>query len=159
MNGPLLIKNLRVRGYTQTIETTTGRKSLGILPHVTQFVSHPITNLFGLPVPMLDLPIRETPDVPWDPIEKWAGVEKFKQKDAKDDTAAIQAAIDSGATTVYFPHRNYKISATIFIRGNVPGDVFLEDVCSNPFTSWQFGRQHVWARQFNVENQGTHVLN
>lgn len=39
------------------------------------------------------------------------------------------------------------------------GDVFLEDVVSNPFHNWKFGRQNVWARQFNVENEGTHAVN
>jgi hypothetical protein len=36
------------------------------------------------------------------------------------------------------------------------GDLFLEDVCGGPFV---FRKQNVWARQFNVENDGTHVLN
>ena len=40
-----------------------------------------------------------------------------------------------------------------------PGDLFLEDVCSNPSTSWRFGKQNVWARQLNVENEGTHIVN
>ncbi len=39
------------------------------------------------------------------------------------------------------------------------GDLFLNDVCSNPFTNWRFAGQSVWARQLNVENQGEHVSN
>lgn len=37
------------------------------------------------------------------------------------------------------------------------GPVFLEDVCSNPQRGWEFRGTDLWARQFNVENQGTHV--
>ncbi len=149
---------------------------------------------------------------------------ELKVTDGQDDTAGIQAAIDSGATTVYFPRGTYTVSKTVFIRGNVrrligteatvnvliedgtpgfrlvdgtsptvvferlgsgetrstflehassrtlvlrdaetgrlkgtgTGDFFLENVVGG---AMEFGRQNVWARQLNVENEGTHVLN
>jgi hypothetical protein len=39
------------------------------------------------------------------------------------------------------------------------GDLFLEDVCSNPSSDWRFGKQNVWARQLDVEYEGLHVEN
>ena len=153
---------------------------------------------------------------------------EIKMGDGEDDTRYIQAAIDSGATTVYFPngkHNNYRVSDTVFLRGAVrrltsaqasvianppdgkpgfkfvdgtypvvqwdrggngfgssglffehassrtlvlkslqfgsyissgTGDLYIEDVVGGPFT---FNHQNVWARQFNVENSGTHVTN
>ena len=36
------------------------------------------------------------------------------------------------------------------------GDVFIEDVGGG---NWRFGKQNIWARQFNVENAGTHITN
>ena len=39
------------------------------------------------------------------------------------------------------------------------GDVFIEDLCSNPQAGIRIGKQQVWARQLNPENEGTHVLN
>ncbi len=36
------------------------------------------------------------------------------------------------------------------------GEVFLEDVCGDDF---KFHKQYVWARQLNIENQGTHLTN
>ena len=36
-----------------------------------------------------------------------------------DDAAAIQAAIDSGKTTVYLPFGNYFIGSEIIVRSNV----------------------------------------
>jgi hypothetical protein len=47
------------------------------------------------------------------------------------------------------------------VSGNMTGsgDVFIENVVSNPAQSWTFNRQNVWARQFNVENAGTHITN
>lgn len=39
------------------------------------------------------------------------------------------------------------------------GDLFLEDICSNPWTWFEFYGGNVWARQLNPENDGTHILN
>jgi len=39
------------------------------------------------------------------------------------------------------------------------GDLFLEDVVSNPSGFFEFHGGNVWARQFNIENSGTHVIN
>jgi hypothetical protein len=39
------------------------------------------------------------------------------------------------------------------------GTLFIEDVCSNPSTFFVFHEGQVFARQLNVENQGTHILN
>jgi len=41
-------------------------------------------------------------------------------------------------------------------RNSGTGALFIEDVVG---ADWRFRNQPVWARQFNVENKGTHVLN
>lgn len=167
--------------------------------------------------------------MPWDdPETAWENVGSYgaKPNDGQDDTAAIQAAIDSGKTTVYFPVGTYNVTKTILIRKNVrrligteatvevpktvnpgfkvvdgknpivvferigsgynatptlenassrtlvirdatnvsgnmtgTGDVFIENVVSNPWQTWTFNNQNIWARQFNVENAGTHITN
>ncbi|MCY3019510.1 MAG: glycosyl hydrolase family 28-related protein, partial [Planctomycetota bacterium] len=166
----------------------------------------------------------------------WVAPQKFGAKaDSKQDaSAALQQAIDSGATTVYLPRGDYQIGNTVVIRGSVrriigckawlcpakplsgeakplfrfedgkepvvvmeeidsdfssgkffflenvatrtlvlarlginfqgadayhgsgSGPVFIEDVVGRFF---RFKNQTVWARQFNVEGDGTHVLN
>ena len=225
-DGGLYVRNLITTGYATAITNTTGSRQCAVGPKVAEFISAPVVSLFPSPPHALGLPIEETPEVPWDKLTKWANVEKFKQPGDKDDTAGIQAAIDSGAATVYFPHRAYKISNTILVRKNVQrligctatvevpegvspgfklvagskpvvvferidsgytksvtlenasdralvvkdctnvcgnmtgeGSIYIENVCSNPFTNWTFAKQKVWARQFNVENQGTHIRN
>jgi hypothetical protein len=47
------------------------------------------------------------------------------------------------------------------VSGNMTGtgDVFIENVVSNPSQSWIFNKQRVWARQLNAENEGTHIKN
>lgn len=226
----LLVRNLTTSGYQFAIENDDN-----ILngPSISEFVSGNIKSLFTTPTKTLNLPIRETPEVPWDdPIKTpWANVVSFGAipDDGKDDSAAVQRAIDSGRTTVYFPNGTYDLRETVLVRNNVrrvigtearvivgtesnqtytgfkmvdgtspvvvferfeggyyqnptfenasartivirhssnvsgnmtgSGDVFLEDVVSNPFSSWTFNKQNIWARQFNVEVQGTHITN
>ena len=80
---------------------------------------------------MLNLPVKELPELPWESdFSKWADVTKFGANpyDDEDDAPAIQAAIDSGATVVFFPQAvgepkkkkpAYIFGSTIVLRGNV----------------------------------------
>ncbi|MBE9228700.1 glycoside hydrolase family 55 protein [Phormidium sp. LEGE 05292] len=221
----LLVRNTQTSGYQSAI-LDGDTKQVG--PNITEFVSGKVMSLFPSPMRTLNLPIRETPDVPWDDPTSWANVVSFgaKSNDDRDDTAAVQKAIDSGKTTVYFPNGTYHLRGTVVVRNNVrriigteanvivgtqsdqtypgfkmvegkspvvvferfqggyfgnptvenassrtivirhsldvsgnmtgSGDVFLEDVGGS---NWKFNKQNIWARQFNVENQGTHITN
>ena len=190
-------------------------------PNITEYFSHPATSPFGGPAKSLRLPVQETPDVPWDDPKTWAMADMFGADPTgqKDSSAAIQKAIDSGATTVFLPGF-YALEKPIVIRGKVrrllgtgawidyngkskpdiivadgnekvvviehfaninggveirtdrtvvirsvgtyithkgKGPLFLEDVATGGL-KFQPG-QKVWARQLNVENEGTHVRN
>lgn len=191
-------------------------------PRIAEYFSHSATSPFGAPAKSLRLPIEETPDVPWDDPKTWAVVDKFGADPTgqKDSSAAIQKAIDSGATTVFFPGF-YAMEKSVIVRGKVrrllgtggwidyaakskpdfviadgdaklvvieyfapigggieiatdrtvvvrsvqcrritlkrKGPLFLEDVTTDDL---QFKKdQQVWARQLNVENEGTHITN
>ncbi len=126
LEGTMLARNIKTSGYKQAIENKTGGAPSGSKKgvdgaNVDFFVNKAPSNLFGGAVKPLNLPIKETPIVPWDAIGDWAGAQQFgaKEGDGQDDSAAIQKAIDSGATTVYLPRGNYNIGDTIVIRGNV----------------------------------------
>jgi len=217
--GRLFTRGIRTGGYERAI------KSQSEVPapdgaEIKEYISHKAASPFGAPAQSLNLPVRETPDVPWDDPTKWAIVDAFGADPTgrKDSSAAIQKAIDSGATTVFFPGA-YSIQSPVTVRGKVrrllgsgnwldytakskpdliiadgetpvvvlehfapinggvevttartvvfrsvetrvtfkaKGDVFLEDFCSHGPV---FQGQKVWARQLNVENQGTHVTN
>jgi Pectate lyase superfamily protein len=221
----LLVRNLKTSGYQAAIQNSD-KTEVG--PKIAEFRSS-VVNQFPSPKQTLNLPMKETPDVPWDEVKTaWANVGSYgaKPNDSQDDTAAIQAAIDSGKTTVYFPVGTYNLTKTILIRKNVrrligteaivdvpktvnpgfkvvagknpivvferigsgynptptlenassrtlvirdatnvsgnmtgSGDVFIENVVSNPWQTWTFNNQNIWARQFNVENSGTHITN
>lgn len=78
----------------------------------------------------LGLPIRETPAVAIAPPDQWVSPQDFaievvpgiwsgRPNDDVDDTRAIQAAIDSGASTVYLPNGTWTVDETVELRGNV----------------------------------------
>ncbi|MGQ9588772.1 MAG: glycosyl hydrolase family 28-related protein, partial [Planctomycetota bacterium] len=233
----IVVRNLRTKGYRVAIEHRAedgAREVTG--PDVETFLSKPAVALFGDPAGALGLPVRETPELPWDPVEEWVSPRRFGASpgDGAADAEAIQKAIDSGATTVYLPRGEHRIDRTVSIRGKVrrllgckavlvpagplrgeakpllsfedgeapvvsvewidtdfsggpywflehaskralvlrrlginfqaaeayrnsgTGDLYIEDVVGRWF---RFRGQSVWARQFNVEGDGTHVLN
>jgi Pectate lyase superfamily protein len=224
-DSSLFARNITTPGYGTTIQNNAGSRQNVPSGLVKEFVSHPIISLFPTPLKSLNLPIQETPEVAWDPLSQWVSPTHFgaRPNDNQDDTAAIQAAIDSGKTTLYFPNGKYNISRSIFIRGNIrriigleanisgkgvfqfidglspvvvierldglgsgivhdssrtlvlsstglgntsskgtsytskgKGNLYIEDVVGGP---WTFNNQKVWARQFNVENTGTKIVN
>lgn len=235
-DAPLSARDLQTSGYKLALAARVEEKRDLAGPNIPLFLSKPAASLFGKPGPPLNLPIRETPEAPWDKLSDWIAPQKFGAKAGSENDAsgAIQQAIDSGATTVYLPRGNYQIGHTITIRGNVrrilgckanlnivaplsgqaepvfrfvagsqpavtiegintdfssgpfffvednaartlvlrrlainfqgadafhghgPGMVFIEDVVGRYF---RFARETVWARQFNPEGDGLHVLN
>jgi hypothetical protein len=191
-------------------------------PNVGEYCSHTSTSLFGSVPGSLRLPVKETPVSEKDAPGLWAVVDRFGADPTgnQDSSAAIQRAIDSGATTVFLPGF-YNLTQPIRLRGKVSrllgtgawidyssnskpdiiiedgaspvvtiehiahisggirintkrpvilrsigvrsvdcrtnGDVFFEDVTTDDL---RFNPgQNVWARQLNVENEGTHLSN
>lgn len=70
----------------------------------------------------LRLPIEESPEYHNNDFSTWASVVAFgatPNDDSDDDGPAIQAAIDSGKETVYFPLGEYHINSSLIVRGAV----------------------------------------
>ena len=190
-------------------------------PDIAEYFSHPPTSPFPSPAGSPRLPILETPEPAPDEPKTWAVVDAFGADPTgkSDSSAAIQKAMDSGATTIFFPGQ-YAMASTVTVGGKVSrlisvggsvnyfrkarpafrivagaspmltiehfahlhggienttdrtvvlrsigadkftslgqGDVFFEDVTVNELS---FTKQRVFARQLNVENKGTHIVN
>ena len=237
-DAPLSARDVETSGYGVAVadrvaDRVAPRRDL-VGPNVPLFLTKPAATLFGVPGPPLALPVRETPEVPWEAPSKWEAPHQTAAEAGGDWSAAIQRAIDSGATTVYLPRGDYAVGHTIVLRGSVrrligckanlnvvaplkgeaqpvfrlasglqpvvtleglntdfgsgpfwfmedeaprtlvlrrlainfqaadafhgtgPGVVFIEDVVGRFF---RFHREAVWARQFNPEGTGLHVLN
>ena len=234
--GRMFLRDVKTTGYKRALADigtpdfaaayrVNGEDKPGSLgPDIAEYSSRAATTAFPSPANSLRLPVKETPPATWDDPSKWAVVDAFGADPTAqaDSAAAIQKAVDSGATTVFFPG-HYKSGATILVRGKVRrivgvggqmnygkrdllnfriadgdapvvsvehfghlgggieldtkrtvvlrsmetytirctprsegGEVFIEDVVGDDF---RFRKQRVWARQLNIENEGTHLTN
>ena len=230
--GRLFVRDVTSTGYNRAIgdvETpdwyaavrlSNDDKPGTLGPNVGEYCSHSST--FGSVPGSLRLPVKKTPVSEKDAPDLWAVVDKFGADPTgnQDSSAAIQRAIDSGATTVFLPGF-YNLTQPIRLRGKVNrligtgawidyssnskpdiiiedgespivtiehiahinggirintkrpvvlrsigvrsvdcrtnGDIFFEDVTTDDLR-FKPG-QSVWARQLNVENEGTHLSN
>jgi len=116
--GTLYARNIKAIGYRSLV--TNG---VSIVPGLTigEYSSGPLQSLFSTSTSSLNLQIQETPQFEDSDLTHWKSVVSFgaDPTGTLDSSNAVQAAIDSGATTVYFPVGKYLISRTIVIRGNV----------------------------------------
>jgi hypothetical protein len=88
---------------------------------ITEFVDQKPTMLFPGEARSLSLKIEDTPDVPWGDPASWTNIESFAQMRGErgDWAPAIQAAIDSGTETIFFPPGSYAVDSTVSLRGQV----------------------------------------
>lgn len=118
INRPgMFVRNVSVDGFAHAI-THLGSDPTNIPgPFVKEWTSRNLPNS----KPSLNLPVKETPEVPWDPPSEWANVARFTFSPDRwsDDGDAIQRAIDSGKRTVYLPRGEYAIRQPILLRGRV----------------------------------------
>ena len=234
--GRMFLRDIKTTGYSRAVADMTtpdfaaafrikGEDKPGSLgPVIAEYCSHAPATPFPSPPRSLRLPVKETPDTPWDDPKTWANVDSFGADPTgkADSSTAIQKAMDSGASTVFLPG-SYNLRSPVTIRGKVRrvvglggminygkglhpdfrlsdgdapvlliehfanihgglelathrtlvmrsvsdcdltstaaaegGDLFFEDVVTHDL---KLRKQRVWARQLNIENQGTHLVN
>ena len=140
--GALYTRNITTAGYKSAISNKGTIVPGKVVP---EFVSQPVLTLFPSKRKSLQLPIQDAPEFNED-VSKWTSVLAFgaKPNDDIDDAAAIQAAIDSGSSTIYFPTGAYNISRTVRVRRNVRKivgmDSFIYPMFSMvlPNLSWRY---------------------
>jgi len=116
--GNLYARNVTTSGYASAL-----KNNKVVVPGDTldEYVSNRVHSAFPSAQTSLNLPVETMPDLVYDDVENWVNVENFgaTPSDGIDDTAAIQAALDTGATTVYFPQGNYNINDTLVVGDGV----------------------------------------
>jgi len=131
------LRNLQAEGFSPVVsrELDHGRGNPTVKDGpIAEFIANgsnagrkggPFT-LFPSPPHSLNLSIKEAPFVPWEPdAGRWRGPHHYPIGDAGqpndefDDTAAVQAAIDSGASTVYLPRGTWRIQGELVLRNSV----------------------------------------
>ena len=241
-NGRIYVRGLSTSGYKRAIVSiqTPDQSAAyrlqpndqpeGIGPNVEEFSSRAPLSLFETKTTSQRLPVFDAPELKPVPVARWANVVDFgaDPTGTKDSSAAIQRAVDSGASTLFLPGF-FRLTATIELRANVSrvigsggwvdyesqarpdfrihdgsssdssnpmiqiehlssinggievntsrticlksigvkqhivftekargGKLFMEDVTTNDLA---LNKQQVWARQLNVENEGSHIFN
>lgn len=118
----LYVVGLKTSGYGAAI-SHEGKVQPGV--NIAEWSSAPTLNVFDAAKATPRLPVEETPDFPLPPLSEWASVAEFGGKpiagknDVPDCGPALQRAIDSGKSVVYFPDGSWAIKTTVVIRGNV----------------------------------------
>lgn len=137
-------RNVHISGYAKSVDNADKGRDKGDVVDAGMIVedtSHRnVTGLFRT-IPdntfatagkVAHLPVKETPVVAWgDPAKDWANIVKFGADPTgkADASAALQAAIDSGARTVYLPAgMRFQFNGTLEIRGPVERIIGLEGV-------------------------------
>ncbi len=122
----MYLRDITTTGYDYAVmHDDKGRgNEPGVLePDVVEWISHgsPVSLFDSTHTSSLRLPVRNTPELPWDDFNNWTSPLAFggQPNDSVNDTAAIQAAIDSGATTVYLPNGQWNMQGDLLLRGNV----------------------------------------
>ena len=113
----LLVRNLSVRGFGLSIAQHGTEPTNVAGPVVKEWASRRVPRC----PPSLNLPVKETPEVPWDDLTEWANAVAFGARalTSGDDSSAIQRAIDSGKSTVYLPRGEYTLRQSVQLRGKV----------------------------------------
>ncbi len=130
-SGYAYLRNVSASGYARVLDVA-GHPAGGGTSNIAEFTSAKLRTgtVEKVTTHSLALPVQATPDLPLDPPAAWVNVQSFGAKSnvsqynqpaapGDDSSAAIQAAIDSGATTVYLPNGLYTLRHTVHLRGKL----------------------------------------
>lgn len=139
-NGNLYLRNVKQSGYGALVKD--GKGQLVNLPSVVEWSDSAIAAFGGKKGKGIMLPVKETPEVPWETdLTKWEVIPDGA------NTAAVQAAFDNAATarktTVCFPKgQSVKIDAPIRVTGSVSRIVGMESIVdvSDPSGAFNDGK-------------------
>jgi len=175
----MFARNIKTTGYGTAIANNAGTKQGADGPNVDEFASHEVVTLFdSTPKQSLNLPIKDAPVLAYDPPENWANVADFKDHAVQKPTGdggrdrrnpkvdwspAVQAAIDSGAKTVYFPaDQEIGLFGEIHVRGNVHQIIGLDRGFDKPMAptniKGKFPPDSEWFPTFIIEDGASPVV-
>lgn len=117
--GTLYLRDIKIENYFHSM---FGYCAGYVDGDILEYSSH--GNVMGLDkgeALTLNLPIENTPHLPWEAPEKWVSVNSFGAiGDGKTPASdAIQAALNSGASTIFFQPGNYLIDKQVIIPETV----------------------------------------
>ena len=146
----LFMRNVNVSGYKAALQSD---RQLLKSSHIEEFVSAQPIALFDSPATSLNLAIAETPEYSDRNLDNWVNVTDYgaNPNDRLDDSAAIQKAIDTGKSTVYFPHGEYRLDQPVTVKGEVRRLIGFNSpiIAPNGFLHLENDRYPVIIERFN----------
>ena len=118
--GQLFARNVTSSGYQSAIKHNNQ-----VIPglSVSEWVSHVPFTLFPTTQTSLNLPVEETPVYHDNNLNNWAYVEDYGAHSSdpwwNDDTDGLQAALNSGKSTIYLKRGVYFVSRTLVVPPTV----------------------------------------
>lgn len=134
-DGQAFLRDVSTTGYRTPLRD---RGIARYLPPGTEWTSSHPTTLGATGAASLRLPVREAPGLPVVPADRWTSAiaHGARPGDGMDDTAALQAALDSGAPVVHLTPGQFDVTRTLqvppHVRAVVGFDASLSAV-SGPF--------------------------
>jgi hypothetical protein len=120
-HGLLFARNIETKGYPMAVGKMGNEIIKG--PEISEYSSHGVFTLSeNEPQKSLNLPVEETPDIPWEQnLSQWVSVNEFGARgDGETDcTQAIQKAFNSGKKVIYFQPGRYLINDQITVPRSV----------------------------------------
>jgi hypothetical protein len=112
--GTFYLRNVSASGCARVLEGKEGLK-------IDELASAEAVTCWDGPKTALRLPVQDLPPVFWEPPEKWVSPLAYggRPDDGKDDSDAIQQAVDSGAATVYLPRGQWRVGKPVVLRGRL----------------------------------------
>lgn len=132
--GGLFARNIDLTGYGTSIrkrvatykgaskEPFTWEDGPTVKGNIGEFVGdHVVSPRDAADKNSLNLPVEDAPEIPRGDIGRdWVNIRDFADKRAGSDWGpALQAAIDSGAKTVYLPQDGYEIATPVRVHGKL----------------------------------------
>lgn len=122
--GFIYIRNVTTTGYMAAL------KQKGVITggvNLIEYSSNAFRTLFSNTSKSLKLPFSDAPQFS-ESSTLWANVLSYgvKADDNSDDTPEIQAALDSGKATIYFPPGVYNINKTLVVPSTVKRIIGME---------------------------------
>lgn len=111
----VFLRRVVIGGYAALINDRGITKNM---PENGEYASSTPLSLTGT-TRSLSLPVPETPVVPNFPASEWAGLGATSTTDWVDDTAALQAALNSGKPVVYLRPGQLVVSKTVQVPSTV----------------------------------------
>jgi polygalacturonase len=116
-NGEFLTaRNISVTGFSQAIQNNHGTGPNVPASFTGDYLSHPstITLFSGTATTSLNLPVQPTVYAEAEAANRWVNIRNYRRTNETDDSGAFQRAIDTKATTLYFP-----ADASIVLKSDV----------------------------------------